>query len=317
MTHDNDGQHEALDPALDARVTDALNQLGTVDPPPEFVGQVMWRTRQRQVRETTGRPERRNTQGATMAKKVLVGLAGVAAVGLAVAYMTGFPPALYTEGTIGAAQRYQAEQISNNDVKVGDQALQTFLQSDLFDKLAHDKKAMAVLASPAFEALLANAGLRASLASDAFRDQLASPAVHEALASPAIAEVLASPAFAQALASPALSKALDAQAIEAALASPQIAEVLANVRLHDQLVRADLVKTLASPELRGALASPAFQAALASPALRDALASSALAEALASPAFEALLASPQMTEQLAMQGAMSEVLQAAAARTRE
>ena len=52
--------------------------------------------------------------------------------------MTGYPPAdKGTEGTIGAAQRYQAPQIANQDVKLQDAELQSFMQRTLSE--AHDR----------------------------------------------------------------------------------------------------------------------------------------------------------------------------------
>lgn len=316
MTHDND-QEQVLDPAVDRQVTDALDALGTVEPPREFVSQVMWRTRHLKVQQAAGRHGRRASEGVVMAKKVLGGLAALAAVGLAAAYLTGFPPTIGSEGTIGAAQRYQAEQIGNNDVKVGDQALQKFMQTDAFDKLIHDKKAMAALASPAFQEVLANPALREALASDSFRDLLADAQVHEILASPALADILASPLVQQALAGQKANDTLNAQALEAILAGPQFDAVLASAQLSESAAAAQLAQALASPALQTALASPAFQAALLSDALQESLASAAFSEALASPAFEALLADAQLTSSLASQQSIGEVLQAAGARVRE
>ena len=80
-----------------------------------------------------------------MRTKVLWGLAAAAAIVLAVLAYTGFPPDTGgSEGAIGAAKRYQAGQIAASDVKLGDQAAQEFLQSDLFDKLCgrHARKAV-------------------------------------------------------------------------------------------------------------------------------------------------------------------------------
>ena len=67
-------------------------------------------------------------------------------------------------GTIGAAQRYQSGQISASDVKVGDPALQAFLQTETFDTLIHDKQALAALASPSVQAALMAPGVAQALA---------------------------------------------------------------------------------------------------------------------------------------------------------
>jgi hypothetical protein len=68
----------------------------------------------------------------------------------------GYPPSESgTEGTIGAAQRYQAPQISNADVKVTDAQLQAFLQSDAFERLKKDKAARAALRNKDFQKAMA------------------------------------------------------------------------------------------------------------------------------------------------------------------
>ena len=76
---------------------------------------------------------------------IILGLVGVAVVGLAVAHFTGIiPPKSGLEGTIGAAKRYQATQITDRDVVLADPQVQALLQSDLFHK---------VIATPEFKKL--------------------------------------------------------------------------------------------------------------------------------------------------------------------
>ena len=61
-------------------------------------------------------------------------------------FVFGFPPIDGgTEGTIGAANRYQGSQISMKDVKVPNSAVQTFIQGDVFDRLMKDSKTRAAL----------------------------------------------------------------------------------------------------------------------------------------------------------------------------
>ena len=58
----------------------------------------------------------------------------------------GFPPVgSGSEGTIGAAQKYQAPQLADKDVVLGDAAVQEFLQSDVFDRLIKDPDARELL----------------------------------------------------------------------------------------------------------------------------------------------------------------------------
>jgi hypothetical protein len=96
------------------------------------------------------------------------GLATVADVTQAVFTITGFPVAdRGTEATIGAAQRYQAPQISDKDVVLGDAQIQKFLQSETFDRLLKDENARKLLSNevmrnaPRDPALIRRLGLEA------------------------------------------------------------------------------------------------------------------------------------------------------------
>jgi hypothetical protein len=299
MMHD-DNPEKDLDPVADAGVTRALDLLGAAEPPPGLVSQVMWRakhhaTQDRAVQDNKmRRVSRRTGEGVVMAKKVLVGLAAVAAIGLAVVYIGGveIPPTGKTEGTIGAAQRYQAEQIQKSDVKVENPELQAFMQTDVFDKLIHDKQAVAALASPAVQSALANRELQVALSSPAFQSALASPTVQQALASPEVSRALSAPAVQQAMANPSFQVALQSQGVQSALASPALHDVMANPALSAALSSPALVSALSNPAFQQALASPAFQSALVNPTLQLALANPAFQVALSSSAFQGLLASP-------------------------
>ena len=299
-----------LDPARDARVTDALASLGTVEPPAAYVGQVLWRikgqtTRGQGMRGTT----RRRGKGLGMAKKILIGLAGIAAAGLLVAYINGGLPSsgAGTEGTIGAAQRYQAEQIKKSDVATGNAELQAFIQTEAFDALIHDKRAMDALASPALQQALASPAVAAALASPALRQALGAPAGQQALAGPAIAQGLAAPGVQQAVASPAVQAALSAQGVQAALTNADLAKILASPALAQAFASQAFQQALASPAFQQALASPSLAQALAAPGFQQALASPAFQSALASPGFQAALANPQFAQSLAAQGFVAQL----------
>ena len=191
--HDNAPQD--TDPVADARVTDALNLLGTVEPPSELVAQVMWRTKHQSVQNHSRRPVARRNEGMHMARKVLIGLIGFAAVGLLVASISGgIPATTWTEGTIGAAQRYNAEQIKTSDVTIENAALASFMQTDIFEKLSRDKMAVAALASA-----LANPALAQAMLNKDFAAALASPGLQGALASPGLGQILADSTAAQLL----------------------------------------------------------------------------------------------------------------------
>jgi len=265
MNNEQDPRLE-LDPDAEARVTDALDYLGTVEPPAEFVGQVMWRTRHQALKQNSQRRATRQVgEGTDMAKKVLIGVIGVAAAGLLVAYVFGYPPASHTEGTIGAAQRYQAEQIKNSDVKVTSPELQAFIQTDAFDKLIHDKQAMAALANPEVTAALANPAFVAALADPQFQLALAASEVRLALSNAQIVQALATPEHYKALADPKFQASLSAQGAQAALASPALKNALANPALYQDMISPAFQLAMSNAAFQQAMLSPAFQAAMAAP----------------------------------------------------
>lgn len=108
-----------------------------------------------------------------MNRKWIVGIAATvaAALGIYVAAGGSIPPR-GAEGTIGAAKRYQGQQIAKADVQLGDQALQAFLQTATFDKLRRDpalrQSFVKVVSSPAFAKLTNDAAFAQLANSDAF-----------------------------------------------------------------------------------------------------------------------------------------------------
>ena len=252
MNQDHEAQSQ-LDAADEARVTAALNSLELIEPPSTFVARVVWGTKQSDLRSRQQRQSRRSGVPMISAKSAVVGLIGIAAAGLIVAYVGGFPPASQTEGTIGAAQRYQSQQIGKSDVKVGDAKLQAFMQTDVFDRLIHDKKAMAALASPEVQA---------------------------ALASPELAQALSSNELQAAIASEQLQGLDGRQAVQAAIASPEFQQTLQNNQA--------LQSAMASETFQAALASSELQAAMASPAFDQALASAAFSQGVSASFFQGL-----------------------------
>lgn len=117
-----------------------------------------------------------------MARKLMWGLAAAAALALVVFAVRGFPPVDNAQATIGAAKRYQAPQMTDKDVKLGDTSAQEFLHSDTFAKL---------LADPAAMKLLTDAKFRESLASQEVKSVLLNQQVRDGLKQEAVASVLA------------------------------------------------------------------------------------------------------------------------------
>ena len=96
-----------------------------------------------------------------MARKAMIGLAAAAAVVLVTFAITGYPPiGKGTEGTIGQANRYQSAQpqLAASDVKLGDTAVQEFMQSDIFDRLMKDENARKLLSDEALRRAAGGSG---------------------------------------------------------------------------------------------------------------------------------------------------------------
>src|SRR5262245_51876322 len=194
-----------------------VKELHDVDPPATLTAEVMSAIANRTRTKTHTPPSIFTMRGRTMAKRMLWIVAAAAAVALIALRLAGYPPVdKGTEATIGAAQRYQAPQISSADVKTQDAQLQTFLQSDLFRQLASDKAAQQALRNKDFQRALSDASVRAALASPEVRAMIASGAIRAAAARN------------EAVNNAALAAALEASAaLRAALASPDVIAAMA------------------------------------------------------------------------------------------
>jgi len=172
-------------------------------------------------------------RGRTIARKALWIVAAAAAVALAALRLAGYPPVgKGTEATIGAAQRYQAPQISSADVKTQDGELQAFLRSDVFRQLAADNAAQPALKNKDFQLALADASVRAALASPDVRAAIADGARNARLD----AVLQSSAALRAALAAPSVAQAIASASLGAALERPDMALALS----HDAAVKAVL-----------------------------------------------------------------------------
>jgi len=227
-------------------VSEMLNALPEVDPPSSLVSDVMTTIAARA--KTHQPPATLRMRGGIMAKKVLWIVAAAAAIALVALRLAGYPPVdKGTEATIGAAQRYQAPQISNADVKTEDADLQAFLQSDLFQQLTNDPQAQQALRNEDFRKALADANVRAALASSDVRAAIADLSRS---ATAAQRKEAAADAKISASRQAKLDAALQASAaLRAALAVPHVANAIAS---------SSLGAMLASP--RAALASRSITA---------------------------------------------------------
>jgi hypothetical protein len=229
-------------------LSEMLNDLAQVDPPPSLVRTVMSTIAEHTKAPVTQPQVTYMRRGSTMAKKVLWSMAAVAAMALIALKVVGYPPVEQgTEATIGAAQRYQEAQISAPDVKVDDQQFQAFLQSDLFRQLANDKAAQDALKNQNLQKALADANVRAALARADIRTAISNNVARWARAD-ARADVIA-------------SLRLDAQSqaiLQAAVnASPALMQVIANANIADAIANSSLAQALAQSDAALALSNNA------------------------------------------------------------
>ena len=246
--------NEPLSHGAPDEVTLLLGELKEVDPPADLVGTVMAKISSgAAVRARRVEPVQ-FSGGKVMAKKVLWSVMGAAAAVLIVLKLAGYPPPSEgTEGTIGAAQRYQSQQIADGDVKVTDAGLQKFMQSDAFHKLINDKAARQALANKDVQKALADPNVRLALASDQIHQILANDALRLQLVSDEAKTAIVSDDARKLVANDVLRQALGNDALRLVLANDLLAEAIA------------------SPALIGMLSAPGFAEAIASPGFAPAL----------------------------------------------
>jgi hypothetical protein len=173
-----------------AALEETLRSVKTSDPAPALGPRVMSQIHSR-IESISGRRasiaarQEAGMSQAGVSKKVVWGLAAAAAVVLGVWLVKGLPDVDGpTAGTIGAAKRYAAPQISDADVKLDAslQTVQAFLDSEAFGRVMNDPEAIALLGDPAVRASI---GTRA-----AKHDTSPSP-----ISNAAIAAVIDDPSF--------------------------------------------------------------------------------------------------------------------------
>lgn len=131
------------------------------------------------------RSARRETKGAGMStKRWIVGVGAVVALALVVAVWKGaFPPQGGMEGAIGAAKRYQSEQLAAGDVALTDSDIQDLLQSDLFHQIVTDAsfREMYMKQSEALRTVLTDARFRDLVGKQGFAEVMKSDVFRQAV----------------------------------------------------------------------------------------------------------------------------------------
>ena len=97
-------------------------------------------------------------------QKMYLVTAGVLAFGVA-AYGLGrvYPPLGPSAGTIAPAQRYQASQVGEADVTLGDTSIPELMQTDAFEMMIKDPSFRALVTDPGFGAIAGNSQALAAL----------------------------------------------------------------------------------------------------------------------------------------------------------
>jgi hypothetical protein len=301
----NDEREDALD-ADEARALAALEAAERLDPPPGFAAGVMGQlsSPRRVLSDSnpgfwTPRSRRQAIGGGGMSsKKVLLGIAAVAVLAIGYFAVTGFPPTgPGSDATVGAAKKYQSEQIAQKDVTLSNPEIQRVLQSDAFHKLVTNPQTRAILTSKEFQKAIASIevqGLLGRAAGDAEMMQ----ELDSAFDSKAVGELMsylsknseASAALGSAFEDAAVERALD-QAADKSIenASGRATDSAAGKALDAALSGAIQDRAL-ERLLEGATRDAAFTRLLANEAFQDAMQNPAFAGLLADPAFGAAFA---------------------------
>lgn len=133
-----------------------LEGLPRLDPPPGL-GEAAWAQRQlsRSRRVLVVPREDRTMNQPSKKRSLWIGAGVAAAAALSVAYLVvGFPPrGDGAAGTVTPAQRYRAEQPKAEDVKLGDQTVAQFMQTEAFERIVKDPQLRALAVDAGFQAL--------------------------------------------------------------------------------------------------------------------------------------------------------------------
>jgi hypothetical protein len=272
----------------DRLVSQLLDELGPADPPAGFTRNVMARIVS-EDHTTSKRTTPLHQEGSVMTRKAMWGLAAAAAITLAVLSIKGFPTVgRGTEGTIGAAKKFDGQQLASKDVVLGDAAAQEFLQSAEFDRLVKDPDARSLLGAAALQPYLRDARFLTAVQDANVRDAMTDSAVASIFASNEAraeleAELNANVAGAEA------RNASAAAALNAATRA-QIAQVLSNDTRADALRNDSVRQMLTDPGVRDLMSQSGIAAAMHGQALAAAVAQAGFSAAAMSGRLESAMA---------------------------
>jgi hypothetical protein len=302
----------------DIRLDRLLGELGPDDPPAGFTDRTMTRIHggpeqgrraQPSVGQTTSIMF--GTGGTAMRKRLMWALAAAAAIVLAFFAIRGFPTVDQgSEATIGAAKRYQAGQIANKDVVLGDQSVQQFMQSDVFDRLVKDPAAVKALSDASIRLriadasllkalgdpqlvasvkMYANTALLSGLSCDGCRLALESAEVQTALQEASFVMALQDLEFISALQDAKIAGALAKHDLEAALSHVKLQASLTNPRISLALQSEAFLKAIKNLQFVNAVQDVGFLTAVQNPAFLLAVSDARLTAAVQSEVFQSAI----------------------------
>jgi hypothetical protein len=243
-----------------AALTNGLEQGDMIEPPAEAVAEIMSRV--------SGLPRPRRQQGLWAAlralparasvafkemsglaagtdsrmedamsrrAKLVFGLSAAAVVVLIGVYLVGYPPVEEGAATIGAAKRYQAQQMAASDVKLGDQAAQKFMQSDTFDRILRDPHARKLLGDGKFQEFFSDPNV-----SPAFKHSEFGAALQHIATDANLVKVFGDPEMAQAIGNDDIAAALVDHDMVTALKDESLEVALKNAEIRDAFADAAL-----------------------------------------------------------------------------
>ena len=124
-------------------------------------------------------------------QKTLIVVAALAVVIGGVAFFASdMPSGEQASGTIVPAERYRGEQITSDDVELGDEGLSQLMQTDLFEQIVNDAAFAEAMRSEAFRSAMASDSFRNAMASDSYRNALANDSFRNAMASDSFRTVM-------------------------------------------------------------------------------------------------------------------------------
>ncbi len=208
-----------------------------------------------------------------MKKNVVLVCVAIVAVG-AIGYfaINGFPPTgAGAQGTVGAAVRHQSGQITKGDVALDNPDLQTFMQTDVYDKIIKDPQLRNVLSNQAFQQAISNEAVRQALSNDAFRQAMSNDAFRQAVSNDAFKQAMDNEAFRQAVSNDAFRQAVSNDAFRQAMDNEAFRQAMGNEALRQALSNQAFKQAMNNDAFRQAMQNDAFKQAMKNEARQQAL----------------------------------------------